>query len=85
MPKIIGFAVDSDTGFPIGNTRIDIKNDESYRTSTDSSGKFYIEVEPGKYEISLHSRVYKSSSVDVLVEDSDVEVVIESEKKSSHR
>lgn len=81
MPKIIGTVLDKETGFPVGNTRIDLENEESYRTGTDSKGEFRIDVEPGEYEVSIHSTIFEDASVDVIVEDKDVEIVIESEKK----
>lgn len=85
MPKIIGIVLDEETGFPVGNTRIDIENEENYRTSTDAKGEFEIEVAPGEYEVSVHSRIFKDASVKVVVEDEDVEIEIKTEKKRAYK
>ena len=86
MPIIRGIATDVDTGEAISNARVDIKNDESYRTSTDAEGKFEIEVLAGEYTVDLRSKVYKSVDVGVAVEEGEeAECKLESEKKRGHR
>ena len=86
MPIIRGIATDVDTGEAISNARVDIKNDESYRTSTDDEGKFEIEVLAGEYTVDLRSKVYRSVDVDVTVEEGEeAECKLESEKKRRYR
>ena len=86
MPIIRGIATDVDTGEVISNARVDIENDESYRTRTDDEGKFEIEVDAGEYAVDLRSNVYESVDVDVTVEeDEDAECELESEKKMRYR
>ncbi len=86
MPIIRGLATDLDTGEAISNARIDIKNDESFRTSTDDDGEFEIEVSAGEYTVDLHSKVYRSVDVDVTVEEGEeAECDLKSEKKRRYR
>ena len=86
MPIIRGIATDVDTGEAISNARVDIENDESYRTSTDDEGKFEIEVLAGEYTVDLRSSVYESVDVDVTVEEGEeAECELESEKKRRYR
>ena len=86
MSVIRGVAVDTDTSEPIGNTRIDIENDEDYRTSTDADGTFKVDVYAGKYEVSLHSRVYDNVELDITVgEDEEVDITLKSCKKRRYR
>jgi len=71
MPEIKGKAIDSETGSPISDSRIDLifKDGKTIlRSATDLQGRFsFKDVPPGTYDLELHSLYHFPATVSVSV------------------